>query len=158
MCKTCIEMDSLSLHMHKVSDSYYKIYVFYYLLSKNDLTVQYAFHIIGRTACQPIITSVLSVTICPILCQEQDCNTPCHNIFIMIHSLVYRLDYHEATVSIIISYHKEIILLALLSAHVSFTKKYEFLYPISFPFLMSSFSTIYNSCNVLYCLRLLNRH
>lgn len=43
-------------------------FVFYYLLSKNDLPVQYASHIIGRTACQPIITSVLSVTICPILC------------------------------------------------------------------------------------------
>ena len=47
----------------------------------------------------------------PILCYQYDCNTVCHENFIKIHLLVYRLGYPEAIVSIILGYHKAIILL-----------------------------------------------
>ena len=45
----------------------------------------------------------------PILYYKYDCNIVCHKHFIMIHSLVGRLDYHEAIVSITLGYHKALI-------------------------------------------------
>ena len=72
--------------------------------------------VIGETAYQPIITGkwfLKNVTMFPILYYEDDCNTACHENFIMIHSLVPWLGYREAIVMITLGKHKTIILLLL---------------------------------------------
>ena len=53
----------------------------------------------------------ISVAVFPILYYEYDCNTVSHEVFEMIHSLVYRLGYCEAILSVT--------LLLLLLSHFS---------------------------------------
>ena len=50
------------------------------------------------------VSGFFNVKMLPILYYEYDCNTVCHKNCIMIHSLVYRLGYLEANVSITVGY------------------------------------------------------
>ena len=68
----------------------------------------------------------------------------------MIHLLVYRLGYCEATVSLTLNYHKAIILLLLHYQCRIPVNKYEFLFHIIFSFLMSSVSKTYDTYFVSY--------
>ena len=49
----------------------------------------------------------------PTLYYECDCNPVCHKNFVKINSLVYRLGYRDAIVSITLGDHKAILLLLL---------------------------------------------
>lgn len=86
-----------------------------------------------------------------ILYYEYDCISVCHKNIITIHSLVYRLGYHDATVLITIGYHKAItnIAVASLSMHESLhllnTKNSHYL----FIFVCSANNT-HNIYRVLY--------
>ena len=71
-----------------------------------------------------------------ILYYEYDCDAVCHKNFIVIHSLVYRLGYQEATTSITLGYHKAItsLLLRYQCMNVIPVNIYEFLFHIIFSF------------------------
>ena len=55
--------------------------------------------------------TVFNITVFSILYYEHACNTVCHKIFIIIHLLAYRQDYHEAIRLITLMCHKAIVLL-----------------------------------------------
>ena len=75
----------------------------------------------------------------------------CHKKFIMIHSLVYRLGYHEESYQL----HEATIKQSYCCFFLINTwiiipaNKYEFLFHIIFSFSMSSFSNLYNVYSVL---------
>ena len=110
-----MEVESQSLHRHKINDIQYKTNVFSYffvsLLSKNYITVQDACLVIGETASQPIIISSLF----PILYYAY--KIVCPKIFLMIHSLLYMLGYHKAVTQLTLGYHKTIVFSSSLSMH-----------------------------------------
>ena len=117
MCKTCTE-DTLSWYRYKVSDIKYKInnalaFLLFCNLKKklHDCTVCLSCN--WRSYYQPISTGkgFFNVTIFPIVYYEYDCNTIRHKNFTLIHSLVYRLWYHEAIILITLGYHKTITLI-----------------------------------------------
>ena len=84
--------------------------------------------------------------------------TICHKIFIMMHLLVYRLDYHETNVLVTLGYHKVIVLMLLfyqcMDHYINKVNKYEFLFHIIFSFLLCS---VMNMCN-LQCLHHIRRY
>ena len=91
------------------------------LLSKNYITVQYVpfslFLPQREKLCINLsshVSSLKNVTMLTMLYCECDCNAVYHKNVITIHSLVYRLGYHDATALIItLGYCKAIILLLL---------------------------------------------
>ena len=59
----------------------------------------------GETAYQPIITGIFFGNVTKIKYYKLDYNTMCHKHCIKIHSLVYRLEYCEAILSIALGYY-----------------------------------------------------
>lgn len=90
-----------------------------------------------------------------ILYYEYDCNTICHKNLIMIHSLLYRLSYHEAIVLITLSYHKAIILLLLHDQCVNHSLYLQIIinfFHIIFSFLRSSVNIIMYIISTVFCI------
>ena len=62
---------------------------------------------------------------------------------------MYRLGYHEASLSIAQSYYKDYMAASLLMYESVYHKEYEFVFHIIFSFLMSSISNMWNVYLVL---------
>ena len=66
---------------------------------------------------------------------------------------MYRLGYHEASLSIAQSYYKDYMAASLLMYESVYHKEYEFVFHIIFSFLMSGVSNAYSTHGVLYHIR-----
>ena len=137
MYKTGTGVDGHSLHRHGVSDIWYKInhmsaFLLFFNFALKELhahTVCFSLPpflslslsavslslIIGETISlsSPQVCVCFNKTMFPLWYYVHDCDTLWHKSFIMTHSLVYRLGYHEEMVSITLDNHKAIILLLL---------------------------------------------
>ena len=74
--------------------------------------------------------TIFNKTMFSILYYEYVCNTVCHKIFIIIHLLAYRQDYHEAILLITLICHKAIVLLLFCYQCMNFyapVNKYEYI-------------------------------
>ena len=63
---------------------------------------------------------------------------------------MYRVGYHEASLSVAQSYHKDYMAAALLMHESVYHKEYEFVFHIIFSFLMSIVSNTCSTYGVLY--------